>query len=165
MFALEFAKSVASMGGPLPLPSSLEELVRERVAAFPADVLPLLAVVAAVVRPTPALLAAIDGDSAALLEAASAAGAVTVDPEGIVRFTHPLFAAAAYAAVRPTARRALHARLAMVSGDDDERARHFALATVEPDSETAGLIHGAACARGRGGRLTRLRHSPGTPSG
>ena len=151
MFALEFAKSVGSTDGPLPLPSSLEELVRERVAAFPSDVLPLLAAVAATVRPTPALLAAVVDDSTALLEAASAAGAVTVDPEGIVRFAHPLFAAAAYAAVRPAARRALHERLAMLGGDDDERARHLALASVEPDSETAKLIDGAAMrARARG---------------
>ncbi|MEO5576304.1 MAG: AAA family ATPase, partial [Gaiellaceae bacterium] len=163
MFALEFAKSVASTDGPLPLPSSLEELVRERVAAFPPDVLPLLAVVAATIRPTPAIVEAVVDGSATLLETASAAGAVTVDAEGIVRFTHPLLAAAAYAAAAPAARRALHARLAIVSGDADERARHRALATVEPDAETATLIDEAAVrARARGApdaAATLARHA------
>ena len=163
MFALEFAKSVATTGGPLPLPSSLEELVRERVAAFPPDVLPLLATVAAVVRPTPALVAAVVDDAAALLEAASEAGAVTVDAEGIIRFTHPLLAAAAYAAVQPARRRALHGRLAIVSADADERARHLALASIEPDAETATLIDEAAVrARARGApdaAATLARHA------
>ena len=61
MFALEFARAAASANEPLPLPSSLEELVRDRVAGLPREVLPLLAAVAAVERPTHALLEAVDG--------------------------------------------------------------------------------------------------------
>ena len=57
MFALEFAQVAASSAGPLPLPSSLEELVRDRVAGLPPTVLPLLAAVAAAERPTTAVLA------------------------------------------------------------------------------------------------------------
>jgi len=56
MFALEFAQA-ASSGGPLPLPSSLEDLVRDRVAGLPPTTLPLLAAVAAAERPTSAVLA------------------------------------------------------------------------------------------------------------
>ena len=46
MFALEFARAVAGRGaapGPLPVPTSLEELVRERVAAYPPRIRMLLA--------------------------------------------------------------------------------------------------------------------------
>ncbi len=122
MFALEFAQVAASAGAPLPVPSSLEELVRERVAGLPPVlVLPLLAAVAAVERPTPSLLGAVIDDASELLDAASAAGAVTVGTEGVVRFTHPLLASAAYAAVPPAARRALHARLVAASDDLEER--------------------------------------------
>ena len=78
MFALEFAQVAASAGAPLPVPSSLEELVRERVAGLPPELLPLLAAVAAVERPTPSLLGAVIDDASELLDAASAAGAVTV---------------------------------------------------------------------------------------
>ena len=151
MFALEFAQVAASAGAPLPVPSSLEELVRERVAGLPPELLPLLAAVAAVERPTPSLLGAVIDDASDLLDAASAAGAVTVGPEGVVRFTHPLLASAAYAAVPPAARRALHARLAAASDDLEERARHLALSIFEPDAEVARLLDGAAAqARSRG---------------
>ena len=71
MFALEFAKVAASASAPLPMPSSLEELVRERVAGLPPEVLPLLAAVAAAERPTPALLEAVIDDARELLDAAS----------------------------------------------------------------------------------------------
>ena len=37
MFALEFAQVAATADGPLPLPSSLEELIHDRVAALPAS--------------------------------------------------------------------------------------------------------------------------------
>jgi DNA-binding NarL/FixJ family response regulator len=151
MFALEFAQVTPSAGGPLPMPSSLEELVRERVARLPPGILPLLATVAAVERPIPSLLEAVVDDAGALLDAASAAGAVTLGSEGIVRFTHPLLAAAAYATVTPGARRALHMRLAGGSSDPEQRARHLALATVEPDAEVARILDEAAAqARSRG---------------
>jgi DNA-binding CsgD family transcriptional regulator len=151
MFALEFAQVVASAGAPLPVPSSLEELVRARVAALPRDVIPLLAAVAAVERPTLSLMETVIDDAGALVDAAAASGAVTLGGDGVVRFTHPLLASSAYAAVSVVARRALHARLAVASTDLEERARHVALSTLEPDAEAAGLLDEAAArARSRG---------------
>src|SRR5581483_8402354 len=52
---------------------------------------------------------------------------------------------------RPQRRRALHARLAELVGDAEPRARHLALATVEPDSVAAEQVEaGAVAAAARG---------------
>ena len=80
-------------------------------------------------------------------------GAVTVDDDGVVRFTHPLLASAAYAAVPAASRRDLHARLAAASSDPEERARHLALSTFEPDAEVARATR-------RGGRAGAFARRP-----
>jgi DNA-binding NarL/FixJ family response regulator len=153
MFALEFARAVAGSHapGPLPVPSTLEEIVRDRVAGFPESVAPLLAVVAAVERPTPQLIAdAMDG-AEPLLDEAIDAGAVVLGDDGLVRFTHPLLASAIYSGLSPGRRHALHARLAAVAEDLEERARHLALSAAEPDVKVAQLLDEAASrARARG---------------
>jgi DNA-binding CsgD family transcriptional regulator len=150
MFALEFAQLAAS-AGPLPLPSSLEELVRDRVAGLPPSVLPLLAAVAAAERPTTAVLARAVDEGDLALDEAIAAGAVALGPDGIVRFTHPLLASAVYDAIPPARRAAVHIRLANASSDIEERARHLALATRVPDVEVARLLDSAAAhAQARG---------------
>jgi DNA-binding CsgD family transcriptional regulator len=150
MFALEFAQVAASAGGPLPLPSSLEELVRDRVAALPPAIRSLLGAVAAAERPTPTVLArAVEGEFA--LDEAIAAGAVALAPDGIVRFTHPLLASAVYDAIPPGRRAVVHTRLANTSSDIEERARNLALAAGEPDVKVARLLDEAAAhARARG---------------
>jgi DNA-binding CsgD family transcriptional regulator len=151
MFALEFAQVAASSAGPLPLPSSLEELVRDRVAGLPAAVLSLLEAVAAAGRPTMAVLARAVDEGELALEEAILAGAVVLGPDGIVRFTHPLLASAVYDAIPPARRSAVHTHLANASSDIEERARHLALATREPDANVASLLDEAAArARARG---------------
>jgi hypothetical protein len=163
MFALEFAKGSASAGAPLPVPSSLEDLVAARVAGLPPEVLQLLAAVAAAERPTPTFLEAVVPDAVVLLDTASATGAATLAPDGVVRFSHPLLASAAYAAVPLTARRELHARLAAASRDPEEAARHVALSTFEPQEAAAALLDDAAArARARGApeaAATLVRHA------
>ncbi|MGI8593345.1 MAG: ATP-binding protein [Solirubrobacteraceae bacterium] len=148
MFALEFARAIAGRGGaapgPLPVPSSLEDLVHTRIAAFPPRIRTLLAAAAAVERPTlPLLQAAIEG-AGPLLDEASETGAVLFDEDGLVRFAHPLLASAAYAAVPPVRRRELHARLAAVSGDLGERARQLALASGAASRDVARSLDEAA---------------------
>jgi DNA-binding CsgD family transcriptional regulator len=151
MFALEFAQVAASVSGPLPLPSSLEQLVRDRVGGLPPTILPLLAAVAASERPTPAVLVRALGKGEAALDDATAAGALVIGPDGIVRFTHPLLASAVYEALPPARRDAVHTNLAHASSDIEERARHHALATREPDANVASLLDEAAAhARARG---------------
>ena len=155
MFGLEFARSIADRGrlalGPMPIPPSLEQVVQDRVAAYPAELRRLLALVAIVERATPSLLEAIDADAGSLLDAALDAGAVALHRDGVIRFTHPLLAAAAYAQLSTRDRRALHARVAAVSLYLEERARHAALACARPDADVARLLDEAAVhARARG---------------
>ena len=151
MFALEFAAETALATGPLPLPGSLEELVRDRIARLSDEVVLLLACIAASERPTSAMLEAAVEDGAALLDAALADRTVTLDADGVVRFAHPLLASAAYTAVQPGTRRRLHARLAAASEDGEQRARHLALSTVAPDTDVAQALDDAAVrARARG---------------
>ena len=155
MFALEFARSIAERGGPplgpLPIPPSLEQLVRDRVAAYPRALKQLLALVAVVERPTRSLLKAIGEEATALLDDALEAGAVSVGEDGVVRFTHPLLASAVYAGLPADERRTLHTRVAAVSRDLEERARHMAIASTVPSADVARLLEEAAVqARARG---------------
>jgi DNA-binding CsgD family transcriptional regulator len=62
----------------------------------------------------------------------------------VLRFAHPLLAAAAYEAVEPLRRRRLHRRLAALVDNDDERARLLGLAAEGADEEVAGALEGAA---------------------
>ena len=128
-----------------PLPPTLEALVGQRIAAFPAATRDALAAAAALSRPTPALVG-----PAAVLTPAVAAHVVALD-RGEIRFAHPLLASAAYAAVDDEARRELHTRLAAEVSDVEERARHLALAAVGPEASVATELEAAAASsRSRG---------------
>jgi DNA-binding NarL/FixJ family response regulator len=154
MFALEFARAVEEGGGshlgPVPIPNSLQELVRARLDQQP-DVRRLLAIVAACDHPTPAFLAAVDSSAAALIEVAVDAGLLAIGEDNTVRFTHPLLASASYAELRPSDRRAVHTEIAQVLDDVEAQARHFALGKSGPDESVASLLDDAAArARARG---------------
>ncbi len=160
MFALEFARlgvgSPAEQAAPLAIPASLEELVEARVAALPAELLPLLRVASALERPTiPVLEAALEpaSDVERLVDEAQRAEALAVSPEGDLRFTHPLLAAAVYFGISPPERRGLHARLATIVPGVEERGRHAALAAEQPDATTARAVRGAAEAAAARGAL------------
>jgi DNA-binding CsgD family transcriptional regulator len=155
-YALELARALEDSSAPLrpgaalPVPGTLQALVEERLNALPGGTVEALRIVAALSRPgLEAVGRALDADPSPLLEPAVAAQVVDVD-EDEVRFTHPLFAAAAYG-FDPRARRELHGRLARVVSDPEERARHLALGTEEPDGRVAQAIEdGAALAFARG---------------
>src|SRR5262249_14962485 len=69
-----------------------------------------------------------------------------LDSEGRrLRVTHPLLASVVVESTPPARRCELHARLAASAEDDEERARHLALAAVGPSAETAEAL-GTACA-------------------
>lgn len=69
-----------------------------------------------------------------------------------VRYAHPMFASAVYAAARPRERRAVHAELARESRDVEDRARHLAAAATGPDENVARALDDAVIrARERGG--------------
>jgi len=143
-FALELARVLQARGGvlvpgeALPVPDDLGRLVRERLAALPPETAEPLAAIAALAEPTYQL---IGGDEA--LDPAFEAGVLVLAGER-VRFAHPLLAAAAYDALAPRRRRALHRRLAELVGDSEQRARHLALSADGPDPRLAALLEQAA---------------------
>ncbi|MEU3958301.1 LuxR C-terminal-related transcriptional regulator [Streptomyces buecherae] len=104
---------------------------------------------------------------------AVAAGLLVVRDDGAaVRFAHPLYASAHYAAASAAERRTAHARLAAATPGAVEHARHLALAAPGPAEELASALAGAAeQARRRGApdeaaalaRLAALRTPAGHP--
>jgi DNA-binding CsgD family transcriptional regulator len=146
LYALELARALDGLeivprpGVPLPVPTSLDGLVAERVRSLPPAVLQIAAATAAAWRFTDA------GLDPGAVEGAVRAGLVVVDePEvlggpRLVRAAHPLVSAAAYAALPATERRELHQRLLAGTDDPLERARHAALAATRADPRIAGAL-------------------------
>jgi DNA-binding CsgD family transcriptional regulator len=156
-FALELASALQRRGGrlgpgeELPIPSNLEELVHERVDHLGAPGLEVARVVAALANPSVRLVEAASGGWAETgLGDAIEARILEVDGEQL-RFTHPLLRSAVWSHATPAKRRSLHARLAQVAPGTEERARHLALAAVEPSREIAAVVeHAAMSVRARG---------------
>ena len=157
LYALELARALDRLeitvrpGAPLPVPTSLDALVAERVASLPPDVLEIAAGTAAAWRFTDAGL-----DPGAVERAVDASLVVVDEPAvlggpRIVRAAHPLVSAAAYAALPVADRRALHQRLSAATDDPVERARHAALAATRADPQVAlALDAGVAAALAAG---------------
>jgi DNA-binding CsgD family transcriptional regulator len=127
---------------PLPVPPTLEELLRARITRLPRATRDALQAAALLSEPT---LQALEGTGSdpAWLDQAIAAGVVELVDDRI-RFTHPLLAAAVSSTMGPGRRRRLHARLAELELDPEERARHLALATTGPDGAVADVLEEAA---------------------
>jgi ATP/maltotriose-dependent transcriptional regulator MalT len=137
-----------------PLPQTLAQLVRIRIDGIRPDVQPALLAAAALGEPTVELIQfALDSGPAEaerLLEAAEDYGVITLDGHR-VRFTHPLLATGVYTSASPARRRGMHRRLAELTADPEERARHIAQAATRLDAaSTVALDQGAARARARG---------------
>ena len=160
-YAVELARFRTAPGSALepaerPLPGSLQEAVVQRLDDAPQELTPVLELVATLGRATPVDLAAsLDVVEPAeldrLIERAERSDLLVVEPGPTIGFAHPLIRSAVYGRMGPVSRRALHERLARGTGDDDERARHLALSTDEPDAEVADLLEAAsvrATARG-----------------
>jgi DNA-binding CsgD family transcriptional regulator len=145
-FALELARALGTDVDPLqplPVPETLEELVRARLASLPAPTREALALASALGTPSASLLerAGITLDA---LQAAVAAHVVERD-NGNIRFTHPLLSSVLYQGLSPgEQRRSLHRRLAAIIDDPLARARHLALATDTPDAHVAAVLDDAA---------------------
>jgi DNA-binding CsgD family transcriptional regulator/DNA polymerase III delta prime subunit len=142
--ALERGATRPAPGEPLPVPRSLDELVRARVASLPTETQATLLAAAALSQPTRALLEAVTpADAQKRLQPALEAHVIELDGERI-RFSHPLLAACVYEGAYAEERRAAHARLAAVVSDLEERARHLALAAEGPDPAVAAELDRAA---------------------
>ena len=149
-FALELASALQRRGGridpgeELTIPANLEGLIHDRLDHVGADALAVAAVVAALANPTlPMIEAAAWGRAERGLSAAREAGILEVDGNR-VRFTHPLLRSAVISGAGHATRRSLHARLAELVLDGEERARHLALAADRPSREVAAVVEQAA---------------------
>ncbi|MGZ8614620.1 MAG: LuxR C-terminal-related transcriptional regulator, partial [Actinomycetota bacterium] len=128
-----------------PIPERLQELVEDRLEGLPAQTLEALEVVSALSTPTLDAIAAASDPSEIdrRLDPALENGVVEVVGDRL-RFTHPLLASAVYQKIPPARRRELHARLATIVRDPEERARHLALSVEGPDVAVAAVLEEAA---------------------
>ena len=151
LYALEIARAVArdEPADPtrVPVPKSLEALVRTRVRRLPPRTRAALLQAAALARPDVTAVAADE------LAPAEEAGLVRVAADGRIHFVHPLFASAVYSSAPLARRRATHRLLAEVAADAEERARHLALASDGPDEIVVAELRVAA-------RQARRRGAP-----
>ena len=137
----------------VPVPPSLAELLRERVARLPQDSREVLLLVSAAGRLTAAQLQWIVEEARLwpALEAAADGDMANVSAESVVAFTHPLLASAIYDAAAPAERRRAHRVLAESLYDPVERARHRSRSIIAPDEAVAGELERAAeISRSRG---------------
>lgn len=142
-FAIELARVLdagADPARPLPVPETLDELVRARISELPAAT-----------RKALALASALGTTSEPLLELAGAAGeelAPALDAEvieradGSIRFTHPLLSSVLYEDLGED-REDVHRRIAHIVDDPLLRARHLALSRREPDGDVAAELDAA----------------------
>jgi len=150
-FAREIGLALLRRGGDvtagegLPIPDRLQELIEDRLGGLPARTVEALEVVSALSTPTLDAIAAATDPSEVdrRLDPAIENGVVEVVGDRL-RFTHPLLASAVYQKVPPARRRELHARLATIVHDPEERARHLALSVEGPDVAVAAALEEAA---------------------
>ena len=150
-FTLEIARALIRRneplvgGEPLPVPPTLGDLVRDRIAGLSGSARELLRAVAGLSRASVEVLETLSapGTTEAALEEAIRAGVLELDGDRL-RFSHPLLAAHVYSELPASARRELHGRLARATSDPEERARHIALTAQGPDPKVAGALDKAA---------------------
>ena len=147
-FALEIARALGDAepghAEPLPIPDEIKYVLLARVGGLSAAARDVVLLASAMARPTIGSLADAGWQrTAGGLEDAEEAGIVEVDGDR-VRFTHPLLASAVYWSSPDADRRRIHARIAEVADEAEERARHLALASDTTNEQVASLVETAA---------------------
>jgi DNA-binding CsgD family transcriptional regulator len=143
-FALELARALKADVDPLeplPVPETLEELVRARFAGLPSDTRDALALASALGTTSESLLERA-GVAPTALEPAVAAHVIERG-DGAIRFTHPLLSSMLYQDLGRERPR-IHRAIAQAVEDPLLRARHLALATEKPDADLAARLEDAA---------------------
>jgi DNA-binding CsgD family transcriptional regulator len=143
-FALELARVLdveVDPLEPLPVPQTLDALVRARLAGLPPATRDALALAAALGTPSESLLERAGVAADALAPAAAAR--VIERENGAIRFTHPLLSSVLYLDLGDE-RRSVHARIAEIVEDPLLRARHMALSCDAPDAAVAAVLEDAA---------------------
>lgn len=150
-YAIEIARSLLSkspaprLGDRLPVPSSLQELVRKRIRRLRPSTREVLLMVAVMSQPTDDDLAAAMGPMEGRFAVDEAIQARVVErSNGCLRFTHPLIGSVVYGDAPGDEVRRLHNRLALVVDGLDERARHLAIASADPSAPVADELESAA---------------------
>jgi DNA-binding CsgD family transcriptional regulator len=154
-YALEIMRSLPPDEPPAgsQIPPSVEALTTGRLGRLQGPVRRLLEPAALLRDPTVSLLEALTAEPGRVgerLDRAVAAGVIELSVDRI-RFTHPLLAEAMATMIGPGRRLQLHAELAQLVEDPEQRARHLALASSRPCAQTANEIErGARAAAARG---------------
>ena len=154
-FALELARALSGRwheldpGSRLPVPETLGVLLRERLAGLSAGLVDTLLRAALLGNPDVARAGAREA-----LEPAVEAGVLTARGHALA-FAHPLLASTLVEMADPARVRELRMELADAAGSPEERARHLALATENPDEAVAEELAHAA-------RVVAARGAPGT---
>jgi DNA-binding CsgD family transcriptional regulator len=150
-FAQEIGLALLRRGGDVeagerpPIPDRLQVLIEDRLEGLPAETVEALEVVSALSAPTLDAIAAATDPSGVDRRMGPAIEHHVVEVVGDrLRFTHPLLASAVYQKTSLTRRRELHARLATIVHDPEERARHLALSVQGPDVAVAAALEEAA---------------------
>jgi DNA-binding CsgD family transcriptional regulator len=155
-FSLELTRAWLESGGlssvdHLPVPERLGDLLRQRLDDLPEETREVLLLTAAMVTPTVQAVARAAGRPVEEDIARGEKAGIVDSAGGTVRFTHPLLAATVYDAATAAERRVLHRELADRAQDPEERARHLALTSPEPNEELAAILDGAASRASRRG--------------
>jgi DNA-binding CsgD family transcriptional regulator len=126
---------------PLPVPETLDELVRARISELPSSTREALALASALGTASESLLEQA-GIAADALDPAIAANIVERE-NGSIRFTHPLLSSVLYQDLG-AGRQSVHERIAEIVEDPLARARHLALSRETPDADVAVVLDDAA---------------------
>jgi DNA-binding CsgD family transcriptional regulator/tetratricopeptide (TPR) repeat protein len=148
-----FAGRTASTWQPVPLPTRVAALLQDRLDTLPSGVRETLLVAAVATQPTIALLARTGhAEAERHIRLAAAAGLLVLDGS-LVRFTPPAVATVLADGATVSRRAEVHQTLSDCVADPVERARHRAMASLDPDAEVArSLVAAAEVARRRGAR-------------
>jgi DNA-binding CsgD family transcriptional regulator len=130
----------------------VRRLLGRRIAALSPEARELLRYIAALADPTTDIVEQAVDRSDATRGLEEALAAEVLEREGTrLRFSHPLLAAVAEERTPPSEWRAIHARLAEIVSDPEERAHHLFAASTGPDTAVAAMLErGSAHAAARG---------------